>query len=702
MLQANWIRKNGGDKENCPLFLREFSVTKPLKRAVVRASARGVYEMILNGERVGNFVMAPGWTSYYHRIQYQTYDVTAQIKAENRLTMQLASGFYRRATFSHFAVIAELRLEYEDGTEEIVGTDENWLCAESGLQYCDNFGGIRFDARVVPQFTENAVVAVYDDNVELVEQISEPVTEQERLKPIAVLHTPKGETVLDFGQNLAGVLEITVDAEDGDQVAFSFGEVLDKDGNFYNANYRAATALYDYTCKAGRQTYKPQLTFYGFRYVRVDKWPCDLDLNRFTAVVLHTDMKRTGWIETSDPMLNQLFSNVIWGQKGNYLDLPTDCPQRDERYGWTGDAQVFIRTAAYNYDVRLFFKKWLGDMALEQTVEGAIYNVVPHPYPDWLGFSPVWGDAVTICPWQLYLTYKDVDTLRMMYKPMTRWVSFIEERLDWWLARPNHGDWLELKCPDGEKKGDTRDRMLAYAFYAHSLELVCKAGRVLGEDVTRYERWFEAAKRGFQEEYDDGFLTQGEYAVALYFDLVKDRKKTAAALAQMIHDDGDKLQTGFVGTPYLLHALAQNGYVELAYTLLLRKEYPSWLYPITKGATTMWEHWDGIRPNGEMWSDEMNSFNHYAYGAVADFMYEVCGGIKPIEDYAGFEKVRIAPMPDDRLERFCAVFDSPHGRIESRWWHQDGRVRYEIVTPVETEAIIDGKTYALTAGTYQF
>lgn len=702
MLRANWIRKNGGDKENCPLFLREFSVTKPLKRAVIRASARGVYEMILNGERVGNFVMAPGWTSYYHRIQYQTYDVTEQIKTDNRLTMQVASGFYRRATFSRFAVIAEIELQYEDGTEEIIGTDENWLCADSGLLYCDNFGGIRFDARVVPQFSEHAAVAVYDDDVELVEQISEPVTEQERLKPIAVIHTPKGETVLDFGQNMTGVLEITVDAADGDKVAFSFGEVLDKDGNFYNANYRAATALYDYTCKAGRQTYKPQLTFYGFRYVRVDKWPCDLDLDRFTAVVLHTDMKRTGWIETSDPMLNQLFHNVIWGQKSNYLDLPTDCPQRDERYGWTGDAQVFVRTAAYNYDVRLFFKKWLGDMALEQTVEGAIYNVVPHPYPDWLGFTPVWGDAVTICPWQLYVTYKDEDTLRMMYKPMTRWVSFIEERLEWWLSRSNHGDWLELKCPDGAKKGDTRERMLAYAFYVHSLELVCKAGRVLGEDVTRYERWFDTAKRGFQAEYDDQFRTQGEYAVALYFDLAKDKKAVAAALVQMIHDDGDMLQTGFVGTPYLLHALAQNGYTELAYTLLLRKEYPSWLYPITKGATTMWEHWDGIKPNGEMWSDEMNSFNHYAYGAVADFMYEVCGGIQPIEGYAGFEKVRFAPMPDDRIDHFRVAFDSLHGRIESRWWHEDGRVRYEIVTPVDAEAIINGKVYTLKAGSYQF
>ncbi len=702
MLHAQWITKNGGVKENCPLFLREFTVTKPLKSATLRASARGVYEMMLNGERVGNFVMAPGWTSYYHRIQYQTYVSWVLLLADYRLSMHLAGGFYRRAAFSRLAVIAELCLQYEDGSEEIIGTDERWLVADSGLQYCDNFGGIRFDARVVPQFSEHAAVAVYDDDVQLVEQISEYVTEQERLKPIAVIHTPKGETVLDFGQNMAGVLEIAVDAEDGDQVAFSFGEVLDKDGNFYNANYRAATALYDYTCRAGRQTYKPQLTFYGFRYVRVDKWPCDLDPERFTAIVLHTDMKRTGWIETSDPMLNQLFSNVIWGQKGNYLDLPTDCPQRDERYGWTGDAQVFVRTAAYNYDVRLFFKKWLGDMALEQTVEGAIYNVVPHPYPDWLGFSPVWGDAVTICPWQLYLTYKDEDTLRMMYKPMTRWVSFIEERLEWWLSRSNYGDWLELKCPDGEKKGDTRDCMLAYAFYAHSLELVCKAGRVLGEDVTRYERWFEQAKQGFIQEYDDAFVTQGEYAVALYFDLVKDRRAVATALAQMIHDDGDKLQTGFVGTPYLLHALAQNGHVELAYTLLLRTEYPSWLYPITKGATTMWEHWDGIKPNGEMWSDEMNSFNHYAYGAVADFLYEVCGGIKPMEQYAGFEKVRFEPMPDDRLERFRAVFESLHGRIESRWWHEDGRVRYEIVTPVEAVAVIDGNTHHLKAGTYRF
>ena len=701
MWKAQWITKREmGD--NCPLFLREFTVQKDLKSAVLHASARGVYEITLNDSRVGDFVMAPGWTSYQYRIQYQTYDVTAQIQAKNRLIIQLAGGWYQQSLFKRFAVIAELHLQYVDGTQEVIGTDDNWLVADSGLQYCTNFGGMRFDARVVPQFLEHAVVSEYNDRSCLVKQISEHVTEQERLKPIAVLHTPKGETVLDFGQNMAGVLEITVDAEDGDKVAFSFGEVLDKDGNFYNRNYRAAKSLYDYTCKAGRQTYKPQLTFYGFRYVRVDSWPCDLDPERFTAIVVHTDMRRTGWINTSNPMLNQLFSNVIWGQKGNYLDLPTDCPQRDERYGWTGDAQVFIRAAAYNYDVRKFFYKWLGDMALEQTDEGMIYNVIPHPYPDWLGFSPAWGDAVTICPWQLYLTYNDTDTLRMMYEPMTRWVSFIEERLNWWLDRPNHGDWLELKCPEGAKKGDTRDRMLAYAFYVHSLELVCKAGRVLGEDVARYERWFLAAKAGFQEEYDDAFLTQGEYAVALQFGLTKDPQKAARALADMIHADGDKLQTGFVGTPYLLLVLAQNGYTELAYTLLLRTEYPSWLYPITKGATTMWEHWDSIKPNGDMWSDEMNSFNHYAYGAVADFLYEVCGGIKPVEEAPGFETVRFEPIPDARLEWFEAVFESVHGRISSRWWHEDGQVRYEIVTPVEATAVIDGMTHKLSVGTHRF
>ena len=704
MFKANWISTKNKQEDNCPLFMKRFKTTKEITRAVLYVSAKGVYEAILNGKRVGNFIMAPGWTSYRHRIQFQKYDITELLVKDNILTIQLAKGWYGLIGLKNFAVIAKIDLEYSDGTKESICTDETWYTADSGLNFCSIYDGIKYDARVIPEFNDTAVISEENDTSLLIEQISEPVTEQERLKPIAIITTPKGETVLDFGQNLTGYLEIVLTAKAGDFVSFSFGEVLDNDGNFYNKNYREAKCLYEYTCRDGLQCYKPNLTFYGFRYVRIDNFPQRPVLDNFTAIVVHTNMERTGYIETSDPMLNQLFHNVLWGQKGNYLDIPTDCPQRDERVGWTGDAQVFIKTASYNFNVNKFFEKWLGDMKLEQHPDGMIECVVPQKWSGCCGAA--WSDAVTICPWQLYLTYGNKEILEMMFEPMKKWVDYITQTTTkehlWFGCSTQFGDWLELKCEYGQFKGETRDELIASAFYAYSTELICKAGKVLGKDVSQYHELYKNIVSAFKKEFNDEFKTQTEHILTLYFGLTDNPHTVAKALVDMIREDGYKLQTGFVGTPYILHVLSKFGYSELAYKLLLRNEYPSWLYPVTKGATTIWEHWDGIKPNGEFWPDKVNSFNHYAYGCVADWMYTVAGGINTVEDAPGFKRLYYAPISDDRIDWFKAEVKTDNGIIASHWWHENGKVHYKLITPVPATVKMERKSFEIMPGEWCF
>lgn len=705
MLNAHWITPACDMGDVSPYFKKDFCLKGAVKSATLHITARGVYEAHLNGQRVGDFIMAPGWTSYHNRLQVQTYDVTALLETDNTLLLQLAEGWFWRLKHPQpLAIIAQLRIDYADGTAEDVSTDESWAVAESGLRFCHLYDGIVFDATHTPVFDQKAAVAENDSQTLLIPQEGETVKEQERLPARELIRTPKGELVLDFGQNMTGYLEITVDAKAGDKLAFSFGEILDKDGNFYNENYRSAKALYEYTCKEGKQTYKPNLTFYGFRYVRIDACPFEVDLANFTAIEVHSDLKRTGYIETSDPMLNQLFSNIVWGQKDNFLDIPTDCPQRDERLGWTGDAQVFIRTASYNYNVLKFFKKWLNDVKAEQFENGAVPDFVPAFFPRDPQISAAWGDAIAICPWQCYLTYGDISVLKDLFPAACKWVDYITNTTTkpyLWFGATQYADWLELGGVYGETKGPTRDDLVASAFYANSIHLIIKMGKVLGKDVSKYETLYEKVKDAFKAEFKDDFKTQTEHIMALYFELTDQPQAIADSLATLIHKEGDMLQTGFAGTPYILHVLSRYGYAELAYTLLLRKEYPSWLYPITKGATTIWEHWDGIKPNGDIWPVSMNSYNHYAYGAVGDWMYGVAAGINTVEDAPGFEKVYFAPIADDRIDWFKAEIETKHGKVSSRWWHENGKVCYELTTPVPATAVIEGKTYQLDAGVHR-
>ena len=501
-----------------------------------------------------------------------------------------------------------------------------------------------------------------------------------------------------------------LDARAGEKLSVSTAEVLDKDGNFYNANYRSARSQLHYICREGHQSYKPRFTFFGFRYLRLDEAPEGFTAEQIHAVVLHSEMRRTGWLDSSDPTLNQLFSNILWSQKGNYLDIPTDCPQRDERYGWTGDAQMFCRSATLLYDVRQFFRKWLADVRAAQHENGWIPEVVPAvtAYKPGCG---AWSDAVTIIPWQLYQTYGELSFLAEMYETMEKWIRYvasISTTENLWTGCWTYGDWLALDVPEDyqpsdiedSKRGYSSDDLICSAFYANSVDIVIRAGRLLGRDVSEYEALYERIVGAYRERFGGRLRTQTEKLLTLHFNLAEDPQALADSLAEQVRASGMKLQTGMVGTPYLLHELSRYGHADIAWSLLLRREYPGWLYPISKGATTMWEHWDGIKPDGSFWSDDMNSYNHYAYGSVADWVFGVACGIQPAEP--GYARARIAPQPDPRLNSLCAVLDTVHGRIRSAWKHTEQGIRYEIDTPVPTEIILNGKSRMVGKGRYLF
>lgn len=715
---AKWICPDSKFKGECPVFSKEIPIHSTVKSAQLSVTAMGVYEAELNGSRVGSFILAPGWTAYDKRLQVQTYDITALLSEgkSNLLQITVGKGWYRgriawekELAQKHAALpiglTAELVLTLNDGTREHICTDESWQVSDSCIRFSEIYDGEICDATFCAD--SFAPACTFDGPTEtLIPQQGEEVREQERLAPACIFTTPKGETVIDFGQNLTGYVELSLNAKAGETVALSCAEVMDQEGNFYTENYRAAKAQYQYRCKDGFQTVKPKFTFYGFRYIRVDSFPggasCAKPEN-FTAIVLHSDMKRTGYLKCSDPLLNKLFENIFWGQKGNFLDVPTDCPQRDERLGWTGDAQVFIRTACCNYDTEKFFTKWLADMAADQREDGLIGHVIPDILNS-KDSSAAWGDAAVICPWTVYLAYGNPEILATQYECMKKYIHYITVHTTTeylWTGGTHYGDWLGLDAPSGSYKGATREDFIASAFYAYSTSLVIRAGKVLGEDVSEFETLYDNIVTTFRAAYPE-YKTQTECVLAAHFKLAEDCQATADQLAKMVVDCGSHLETGFVGTPYLLHVLSDYGYSELAYTLLLRKEYPSWIYPVTKGATTVWEHWDGIMPDGNFWSKNMNSFNHYAYGAVADWVYGVAAGITPVESNPGYEKVRIAPVPDKRLGWLEASINTRHGLVSSRWEMQDGKWRYEIETPVDAVIIIDGKEHCVSKGRYLF
>ena len=713
--QAKWIQASEETGGVCPVFRKVWKEEKTVESAVIYLTALGVYEAHLNGQRIGKYVLAPGWTAYDKRLQYQQYDITELIKNENELTVTLGKGWFRspmpgwqdaedklQRMSRPGGIFGELHIVYTDGSEEVLVTDESWDWGESKIRFSEIYDGETHDATFETKEWKNVRKFEWPKEI-LIPQEGEEIREREVVAAKSVFRTPAGELVVDFGQEITGYVEFTVDAREGDRIRILHGEVLDENGNFYNANYRSAKAEINYICREGKQTWHPVLTFFGFRYLLLEQFPGEVKPEQFLGIAVYSNIKKTGSIQTSDKNLNQLISNIFWGQRGNFLDVPTDCPQRDERLGWTGDAQVFVKTATYNFDVERFFTKWLHDLAVDQMEDGAVGHVVP----DYLrggNASAAWADAATICPWQVYQTYGNPQILKDQFESMKKWVDYVTNHTTTkylWTGGEHFGDWLGLDAPQGSYKGSSREDLIASAFYAHSAELVVKAGHVIGADVTEYEHLHENIVAAFRKTYPE-YLTQTEHIVAVQFGLAKDCQKTADALAKMIEEDGCQMRTGFVGTPYILHVLSNYGHTDLAYRLLCRKEYPSWLYAVGKGATTIWEHWDGIMENGEFWSTDMNSFNHYAYGSVADWMYEQAAGIQVVEDCPGFAKARIAPRPGSQLKWMEASIETRHGKISSRWVHEEGEIRYEISTAVPAEIVIGRKRYEVDPGDYVF
>lgn len=748
--KAKWLKPSDDMGDIAPVYEVNFLINKPVKKARLFITALGVYEAVLNDNRVGKFILAPGWTTYHKRLQYQEYDVTSLLQAagsatapdpntdgrqqtgasptgqepcgSNRLQVTVGKGWYRspmpgwgseiqnRLRENPPALLAQLEIEYTDGASRLIctGTEcsgAEWKVGEGLVRFSEIYDGEIFDGNITA--APDRPVEIFDGPFEtLIPQQGEEIREQERISAACIFTTPRGETIVDFGQEITGYVETTVNASAGETVDFSFAEVMDKEGNFYNENYRGAKAQYRYICHDGVQTYKPRLTFWGFRYIRVNRFPGGTGAVRpecFTAVVLHSQMKRTGYLRCSNELLNRLFDNCVWGQKGNFVDVPTDCPQRDERLGWTGDAQAFVRTACLNFDVEKFFTKWLADMSADQGEDGYVGHVIPDLLRN-PNASAAWGDAAAICPWEVYLAYGNPEILKNQYECMHKWVDYITlhtTQPGLWTGMDHYGDWLALDVPTENCSGASRKDFIASAFYAHSTALVIKAGRVLGKNVSAYETLYREIVQTFRRTYP-AYETQTECVLAAHFGLAEDPQAAADQLADMIRECGIHLKTGFVGTPYLLHVLSRFGYAGLAYSLLLRKDYPSWLYPVTRGATTVWEHWDGIMVDGSFWSPSMNSFNHYAYGSVVDWVYGVAAGITPVEEAPGYERVRIAPVPDERLDWLEASLDTRHGKILSKWRKAEGLWRYEITTPVDAEIVIAKKEHHVEAGTYYF
>ena len=704
-----------------PLFRKEFSSSKKIKSATAYITAHGLYEAQINGKRVGDAYLTPGWTSYHKRLQYQVYDVTYLIKqGGNAIGITLGSGWYRGYLTwdvipnnygKDIALLFQLDIVYADGTTESIVSDESWKSSTGDIRYADIYHGETIDARKEKKGWTGAghndkewskvKVANHPLNT-LVATINEPVKKHETFKPVKVIMTPTGEKVIDFGQNLVGWVVVKANGRSGDTIKIHHAEVLDKQGNFYTENLRFAKAEDSYVLKGeGEETIEPRFTFHGFRYIEVSGYPGELKPENFTAVALYSDMKPAGTLTTSNPLINQLQHNIQWGQKGNFLDVPTDCPQRDERLGWTGDAQVFSRTASFNMDVHNFFAKWLKDVAADQLPSGRVPDVIPNVlnYPN--GGATGWSDVAAIVPWNMYLVYGDKRFLEEQYPSMKAWVKYMTDSSEnyLWNKGTHYGDWLSYML-DNDLQGRsaiTDKYLIAQCFYARSTQLLIKAANVLNkmEDVSAYTALLRQIKEAFVKEYvtTNGRLasnTQTAYVLALNFDMLPEniRGRAVDRLVENIGNYNNHITTGFLGTPYICHVLSRFGKTNVAYDLLLQETFPSWLYPVKMGATTIWERWNGIRPDSTFEPASMNSFNHYAYGAIGDWMYRQMVGLDTEEDGVGYKKIKIQPHIGGGFTHAEVTYQTPYGKLSSGWKVENGKLILDAEIPANTTANI--------------
>jgi alpha-L-rhamnosidase len=726
--QAQWITPQLQETLNqsnpAPMLRRTFQVKKNVASARLYATAMGLYELELNHKRVGDQYLTPGWTAYDFRIQYQSYDVSLLLQSgENCIGASLGDGWFRgsmgwgknRNSYgTNLALRAQLVITYQDGNREVIGTDSNWKASTGPILSSDIYHGESYDARLEKAGWSQAgyddrewkgVDVLQNSAVKLVAPDGPPVRKIEEIKPVKLIKTPAGETVIDMGQNMVGWMRFQLKAPAGTTITLKHAEVLDKEGNLYTENLRSAQQTIRYTAKGtGEETFEPHFTFQGFRFVAVSGWPGTPPLEAFMGVVVHSDITRTGNFSCSNPMLNQLQHNILWGQKGNFVDVPTDCPQRDERLGWTGDTQAFSTTASFNFDCAGFYTKWLKDLALDQQDDGAVPHVVPnvltHKTRKESSASSGWADAALIVPWNVYLAYGDVTVLAQQYPSMKAWVEYMRREAGpqlIWNTGFTFGDWLAFATTRSDYPGATTDKdLIQTAYFAYSTKILAETAALLGkkEDAATYSSLLENIKTAFQKEFvtANGRLssnTQTAYALALSFYLLPESmEKTAAERLAKDVRQFKHITTGFLGTPLICHVLSDYGYWDEAFMLLNRKEYPSWLYPITQGATTIWERWDGQKPDGSFQDKGMNSFNHYAYGAIGEWLYRRVAGIDIDPKQPGYKHFLIQPHPGGDLTQVSSSIESLQGRIASSWEIKEGKIRLQVEVPANTTATI--------------
>ncbi len=719
--QAQWITPAFEDTTLHPTLAKSFVLPMPAVNARVYLCGLGLYHLELNGQKVGNEHLTPYCNAYDRWLQYQTFDVSDHLVAgENRLTVMLGNGWYKGRYCGHggqhhgvygdrFALICEMRVTLQTGEEQIVSSDASWTATPAPVLASDIYDGEIYDARLAHRPTLSAdthgVRPIAIEMHKLQARRSLPVCIHEERHPVAVLHTPAGETVLDMGQNMVGWVRFTTHAPAGTKIHLQYGEVL-QNGNFYRDNLRSAKAEYTYIADGREAVVQPYFTFYGFRYVKVTGWPGAVAPTDFTGCVVYSQMDIIGDIQTSNEKVNRLFQNALWGQKGNFVDIPTDCPQRDERLGWTGDTQVFSGTACFNMDASAFFAKFGYDLAQEQSKTGGMVPFVVPAVDMQGGGSSAWGDVATILPWNVYEFYGDQALLEQQFESMRGWVDFIKgvddaaggKRL--WTVGFHFGDWLALDASDpASRLGGTPVDFIASAYYYYSTRLTARAAAVLGKTTLagQYSALAEEIRAAIQKEYftPTGRLaisTQTGFVLALFMDLAPEefRARVINDLIARLRQDKLHLRTGFVGTPYLCRVLSNHGANDLAYRLLLNEDYPSWLYAVNLGATTVWERWNSLNPDGAVSSTGMNSLNHYAYGAIVEWMYRDMCGLNPSaanDAITGFRRARIAPKPDASLHWARARYRSAAGLFESGWRiGGQGELSFEVTIPFNVEA----------------
>jgi len=717
------------DFDGAPLLRNEFGLEEghgSITRATLHATAHGIFEAYLNGQPVSDDVLSPGWSSYEWRLRYRSYDVTALLQPTSVLGIALGNGWFRgRLGWSggsayygnDLAALAQLEIEFSDGYVQTVVSDESWTAGPSAVLFNDLYDGQTIDARRYSDtwlgrgFSDKSWTGVHRAELDLgtlTHYIGPPVRRQEELRPIKIWTSPAGKTLVDFGQNMVGWVRVRVQGAAGTTITLRHAEVLER-GELGTRPLRSAKATDRFILSGSEDIFEPTFTFHGFRYVEVDGWPGELMSDALTAVVVSSELLRTGEFECSNELLNQLHRNVVWGTRGNFLDVPTDCPQRDERLGWTGDIAVFAPTAAHLFDVENFLRDWLADLAAEQrAANGMVSFVVPDvlkyvekpsyfPHPE---STAIWSDAALWVPWALWQAYGDVQVLSDQYDSMTAHVRRVESLLSptgLWDTGFQFGDWLDPTAPPDDPISSKADNgVVATACLYRNVRILTETADLLGRDgdAAHYAELARRTKTAFHDHYvnDDGtILSDAEtvYALAIVFGLLDEEatQLSGKRLAELVADSGYHIQTGFAGTPYVLDGLTTTGHLDEAYRLLLQRECPSWLYPVTMGATTIWERWDSMLPDGTINPGQMTSFNHYALGAVADWMHRSIGGIAPLEP--GYARVLIAPRPGGDIDWARTSLETRHGKISVSWSRDgDGPIELDVAVPDGVTALL--------------